>query len=114
MREGPQAATFNLEYDLHSFTRALYYPSSRRDKDRLIHVQSSEPIHIEVETVPGTRYTTGYTLVVWNAMSQEARELFADIAGRRDSRQILFAADYDQDNNFPVNTWPEVVEKLDI
>lgn len=110
----PQAATFNLDYDLHSFTRALYHPSSRRDKDRLIHVQSSEPIRVEVEVVPGTGHTARYTLVVWNAMSQEAKELFADIAGRRDGRQILFAADYDQDNSFHVNKWPEVVEELDV
>jgi len=38
--------------------------------------------------------------------------LFADIASRRDSRQVLYAADHDHDNNFHVNTWPEVRDKL--
>lgn len=105
------AATSTLEYQLSHYTRTLRRPGTY---DQLFRVQSSEPMSINPEVVYKSKYWTGYTLVVWNPIDEAAKEFFSEIQRDAYSREILFAADYDCERTFHVNSWPEVSGVLDI
>lgn len=61
-------------------------------------------------------HSVHYSLIVWEPDSKEAYEAFADItqrAHRQQRDQVYFAADYDRNNNFHINTWPEVAATIE-
>jgi hypothetical protein len=102
------AVSFSLEEDPEYFTRVLYDPRFDHDRNKVFHAESNDQPYTEVKYQIKETFTARYKLVVWNPVGGAAREVFDDIASRPDASDIIFAADHDRNQDFHVNTWPDV------
>lgn len=96
--------SFNLEYELKYLTRTILYEGRR------IQTEVLQRMNVEVEISPG--YDVLYTLAVWDPIGSDSKKAFNKISALPESREILFAADYDTNKNFHVNSWPEVKDVI--
>jgi hypothetical protein len=102
-----RAVRLDLDYELKKLTRTIIYKSSNIQTDA--HIVASPDIEIE------QGYTASYRLAVWNPIGTDALEAYKDIISAPNSREIYFAADYQERSGqkFHVNEWPEVQAEME-
>jgi transcriptional regulator with XRE-family HTH domain len=94
------ASAFLLSYRRTLRSRALLH------RDQRIYVDVAR-LHTEVvEVVEG--YPVNYTYGAWFPSDTDARDRFNEISESSMSHEIFYAADYDKNEDFHVNSWEEV------
>ena len=98
------ATSFSLEYELRSLTRSIKYLGGE------IQTTITEFATQDIKFEEGP--TLPLTLVVWHPKYVDAEEAFAQIRQSPDYSTIFYAADFDENKDFHVNTWPEVKDEV--
>jgi hypothetical protein len=109
-----QTVTFQLPWAFEDLRREIRYwgalPREQRTEENfeILRVWAAEREDVTVESLCGR--PMHYWLGVWDTPpnGDTPGTSIAELAGYADNREIYFAADYDREHRFHVNTWPPV------
>lgn len=98
------ALSFNLPYEGKAFDRTLRY------KNKKIHA------HSEIKDRHKERIRKGFDVtfhyVIWYPASSDSEAVFDHITRQEGSHDVCYAADFDNNGTFHVNTWPDVKAEI--
>lgn len=95
-----KSVTLDLDFKLNSLSRIHRFGKRTIITDAGPKYEANVPITQD--------HTAKYRLIVWDPMSEEAKEVFDHLRTFPDSHTIFFAADYDKNHDFHINNWPEI------
>lgn len=104
-----RATKFDLPFDPPALRRTIRFQG---DKNKLIKTQALPKQYREVKLGQGIEIP--FSLMVWDLEhgDEGAREAFEEMRETEECRKIHYAADYDGNDDFHINNWPEVKTRL--
>lgn len=111
-----QAAAFNISYKKEYLHRQIKFEHPSIGK-KILNAVGKQTVGRSVAITPD--HTVDFWLGIWYGNTEESDQLIANLpeqngawGGRVTNQSVYFAADYDYNRSFHVNTWAEVAPLL--